>query len=559
MSSKSRIDASVVDKENPKEQESYTTDIYIGVFFDGTNNNKVQVALGRKFREQDKVSSEKGFEALDRRSVGQLTEDWKNSRAIMSRSNDMSLNKDVASAIGSGDKNQQAEKKYKGANAQNASYTNVTILESLYQTDDTHYSFYVEGSGSHTDYDETMTGLTSAVGLGMGQLSTGVCAKVFRIFDFIKNFFLSSRKSGQAYNLHFEAFGFSRGATAARVFNYVVYSDKVEQEATMFGLADRSREVIGEYSEANGIKSRKVDFLGIFDTVSSMGIRHSDDVADYGLWATNQSKFVVHLCGMDEMRSNFALTDIRSSLNKGNGVEIWMPGCHTDVGGGTTIGQDAVKIINKVDWAVIQRFNNFNTEELEEGKFRQICMLPHQVGTAVPVTTANLAKMGWIDADKRISDDSQWEDKGRGNYFEETNINVHLFRCVEHGYSNVALDLIVYSGNSKRGGMFSSGKNLFPIPQDSNVRSVYTKAKGVVLKPGRHFVLPPSYGELRRKYLHYSANERVATTTADRYLVNAPYTISVGEKTVLTRKIYRGVVSESGSAQEEYLISLDSV
>ena len=60
---------------------------------------------------------------------------------------------------------------------------------------------------------------------------------------------------------------------------------------------------------------------------------HNQNVTDYGLFATNEAQEVFHICALDEVRTNFALVDIESSV-KTNGLELFIPGCHTDIGGG---------------------------------------------------------------------------------------------------------------------------------------------------------------------------------------------------------------------------------
>jgi hypothetical protein len=52
---------------------------------------------------------------------------------------------------------------------------------------------------------------------------------------------------------------------------------------------------------------------------------------------------------------------------------------------------------------------------------------------------------------------------------------------------------------------------------------------------------------LRRKYLHYSANERLATLSSNQWLVNAPYVYNSedqDEQSILTRLVYQGIFSE---------------
>ncbi|MFC7421276.1 T6SS phospholipase effector Tle1-like catalytic domain-containing protein, partial [Iodobacter arcticus] len=112
-------------------------------------------------------------------------------------------------------------------------------------------------------------------------------------------------------------FGFSRGAAAARVF--------VTWLKQAYG------------SEIAGLEL-KVDFLGIFDTVASVGLAQSAPTQDgHSGWASAENLKVaddvrcVHLVAAHEVRGSFPLDAIGSgALHK----EVMYPGVHSDVGGG---------------------------------------------------------------------------------------------------------------------------------------------------------------------------------------------------------------------------------
>ncbi|RZK28282.1 MAG: hypothetical protein EOO63_11605, partial [Hymenobacter sp.] len=58
-----------------------------------------------------------------------------------------------------------------------------------------------------------------------------------------------------------------------------------------------------------------------------------DDVQELGLNLGGVPKKVVHLTAGDEHRKNFSLTNINSSLAAGVGLELTLPGVHSDIGG----------------------------------------------------------------------------------------------------------------------------------------------------------------------------------------------------------------------------------
>ncbi|MBV6881793.1 hypothetical protein AXA65_17090 [Chryseobacterium sp. FP211-J200] len=85
--------------------------------------------------------------------------------------------------------------------------------------------------------------------------------------------------------------------------------------------------------KSEGIKVNHINvrFLGLFDTVSSYGLFHDNDVQDLSLDAVNKAQKVVQLAAADEYRKNFALTNIKNAGFKG--IELYLPGVHCDVGG----------------------------------------------------------------------------------------------------------------------------------------------------------------------------------------------------------------------------------
>jgi len=95
---------------------------------------------------------------------------------------------------------------------------------------------------------------------------------------------------------------------------------------------------LGEYLKASGIEIRSlvVRFTGLYDTVASYGVVHSNDTRELGLDAVRYSVHVLQLAADDEHRSNFRLTNINS---KGS-LEKFLPGVHSDVGGGYVDGSD---------------------------------------------------------------------------------------------------------------------------------------------------------------------------------------------------------------------------
>jgi hypothetical protein len=115
--------------------------------------------------------------------------------------------------------------------------------------------------------------------------------------------------------INMNVYGFSRGSAAARYFVHLV---KTERDT---------------YAPKWKGKNVRVNFVGLFDTVSSYGGNFSNDVSDLHLnFEDGAVQRVVHLVAGDEYRENFASTTIASAGDKG--YELTMPGAHSDVGGG---------------------------------------------------------------------------------------------------------------------------------------------------------------------------------------------------------------------------------
>ena len=232
----------------------------------------------------------------------------------------------------------------------------------------------------------------------------------------------------EAVNLY--VFGFSRGAAAARSF------------------CTRMRTYLAKLD----IKFKiNIKFLGLFDTVASVGSAHSSR-ALYGKedghhsWAAMDLMFpsgidkTVHLVAAHEVRGSFPITSIAGMT----GEEIVFPGVHSDVGGGyapteqgksvyvdTDTGKlsqiplsvmyrkavmagvplllpsewqdDAIKEVMKVDPVLIRDFNSYRENTDISGKYLRDMLRKQyafyirwrkmRYGTLEKVMSANLAKV----------------------------------------------------------------------------------------------------------------------------------------------------------------------
>lgn len=451
------IDANVPNTSEQDKRQSITIDLYFGIFFDGTNNNKVQSMMGQFYRREQiykkhakdlkkhGINSFEAFLTLDRNQAGDLmtgdekkiftvseldriygsatTADASFDKTTVADNDDYnwsSLSQDTRiqesdgffKKIGKGELSKRLDqmadptqkrgffeqslmpgrKSGMFSFAQGANYTNPAILSSIYKTStkqdeqqdgdkrEFHHQLYIEGSGSDTVMTTTgrLGEMKSEVwGLGFGAGGTGVTAKCRRIAGRIKTICekYQTQAGVEEIHVHFDIYGFSRGATSARVLTYAINPDQAYQISKAdFEMITGSAKFLPMHKEDSNSKiiDKNVRTLGIFDTVASIGvlrdplnivvsetiklkdedefkkwkksIYHDCNVDDFGLYATEKADAVLHLCALDENRVNFSLVDIQNSL--GNGTEIFMPGCHADIGGGCGFGLDNFKIIN---------------------------------------------------------------------------------------------------------------------------------------------------------------------------------------------------------------------
>ena len=279
------MDKAVVGQAPPRRNQT-GIDVKVAIFFDGTGNNRNNVAQRHMSQHNaahpdDKIAEEDGIA-------------WTRSYE----------------QHGLDKKGKPTDSSYAGG------YSNVSILEQLNimrRLPQKEISIYVEGIGTINDSDDATLG--NAIGTG----STGIPARVLigamRIADNIRKI-LKEEDDAYVEQVTVDVFGFSRGAAAARHFISLLHAP-VRPLKVLFGTPKAKVEI---------------KFVGIFDTVSSFSAGGFNNVDQLGLRIGGNAKKVVHLTAGNEYRRNFSLTDITSSL--GIGYELTLPGVHSDIGGG---------------------------------------------------------------------------------------------------------------------------------------------------------------------------------------------------------------------------------
>lgn len=262
--------ATLSEPEDIKEKEKKHVKVRLSVFFDGTLNNRTNT----KHRVED-------------------------------------------TAIYQQNKTEDADNSYEGDN------TNVEKIERYIEVSqdkehDIKFAIYIEGPGTEDDEGD------SKLGYGIGKYGTGIEAKVQAgIAKSIERISKHVKVNYIIDQLTLDVFGFSRGAAGAR--NYIFEALK-ESDSLREGMENKKRP----------IRAIEIYFAGLFDTVASHGaiplLLSLPNTKSLKLHAVREAKKVIHLVAAEEHRKYFSLTDIASA--GGKGLELFLPGVHSDIGGG---------------------------------------------------------------------------------------------------------------------------------------------------------------------------------------------------------------------------------
>ncbi|HEX9981604.1 MAG TPA: DUF2235 domain-containing protein [Flavobacterium sp.] len=268
------------------------------------------------------------------------------------------------------------------------SYSNIALLHDMYKSGNPTKAKdgqavvikqYVQGIGTSKDTEDDIWGL------GFGEGKRGILGKVLEGSNDLA--FQIGKIIGTSYEIGsvtFDVFGFSRGAAAARHFcneilgkktaafdhsmlsslleyGYVLESPFFSSDKLLFDPVGYS---LPSYQPSPKLSPKvRIRFLGLFDSVISQILvkNHFDRIMEkipvvrnyvnasefedsLNIIKQNVDKLpiekIFHLTTQDEWRANFALTTVRQ------GLEIAIPGAHSDIGGGYTANKQDVTIID---------------------------------------------------------------------------------------------------------------------------------------------------------------------------------------------------------------------
>ncbi|MCP4489283.1 MAG: DUF2235 domain-containing protein [Gammaproteobacteria bacterium] len=277
---------SEVDEKPAKKKDENRIKIRFSLFFDGTLNNRTNVKEG--------VNSQAYKDAKS--SIGLFNDIW-------------------------------------GVGSFENALSNIAKMEEYVNKNTDNYIFatYIEGQGT------TNFKADSFQGKALGIAKTGVTQRAKKGLLAVVSTLNRLNKSKIIEELSIDVFGFSRGAAAARNFLHQAMNTKSRGRIPTRSLRQRIESIGFE------IDKLEIEFAGLFDTVSSVGLpsNHKRNTQQLHLDAISHAKDVVHLVAAEEHRKNFSLTNTNSVGSK----EIYLPGVHSDIGGGYPDNYDESELI----------------------------------------------------------------------------------------------------------------------------------------------------------------------------------------------------------------------
>ncbi|AMX18511.1 T6SS phospholipase effector Tle1-like catalytic domain-containing protein [Acinetobacter pittii] len=220
-------------------------------------------------------------------------------------------------------------------------------------------------------YSESGKGVQGALGLGVALgIQQRLQKAIFELVAYLDDIY----KQKGITEINISAFGFSRGATEARIFmNWLQHAPNVTTQG-----AGSSKKLFYRG------KPLKANFLGIFDTVESIG--NAGQNKNPELYRTRIEDYIehsMHLVASLEMRQSFPLTPTgKPTANTVKGLihdQKVYPGVHSNVGGGympmeqaRILGLSRITLHAMYNRACAYGLKFFTLNELSASKQRKI-------------------------------------------------------------------------------------------------------------------------------------------------------------------------------------------
>lgn len=312
LSAREQLSRAQAVSQGARAKPACVADVHVGMFFDGTNNNKK--------RDQEDVSNPN---ERSHSNVAVLFDTYNDKRPKHFRYYVPGVGTPFPD-IGEMSESREGKSMAKGGEAR-IHWAMIQVLNA------THRSLSGQPLIDKARMASLVNGPSFLGGKGLMPASDGRRRGVFSTL--ISE--LAAQLRGQKpslQTLHLTVFGFSRGAAEARTFCHwldELWTNDVEADHGRYGSIPRLR----------------IQFVGLFDTVASVGLANSAPVPNDGGfmgWADGTLELparvdrCVHYTAMHEIRKSFPLSTTRRSLCAVR--EVMYPGAHSDVGGGYAPG-----------------------------------------------------------------------------------------------------------------------------------------------------------------------------------------------------------------------------
>ena len=471
------VNANDINKSKRNENDSIDINVRIGVFFDGTNNNRAQVTMGRLAREKNNEATEQEIkennEILSNMKLDKLT---KKERIAIELSSDKAqtkreiLNKRNKWRLG-----------MPRGFMQGVGYTNIAILERFYRPNneyDYSYKIYVTGSGTFANMSKGI----SVAGLAAGQGYSGVVQKIWDALDALATriCFYNFDGSILGVNYIFDVFGFSRGAAEARLF--------VDLCCERGNRPSVLRRGIKKYNKKFSPSALSIPVTGIERVSVTASTFHDENVRDLGLntLAHDASvQKVIHICALDEYRENFALCALPDG---GQVTQFLIPGIHTDIGGSEL--PDCHR--GEISLPVMKEKHRLKISKVS----------PRQDG--IEMTLENMKRLGWLKDDTNTPNDMKRDIFDYNNKAD----NIDVQRYSMGTYSNLPLAIMAQKHDDVFTFQTIKTKHTIPDGLPQSFEDMENSWSGCNSNYGKCYfpIEEKDYRSLRMRYLHFSSS-----------------------------------------------------
>jgi uncharacterized protein (DUF2235 family) len=244
--------------------------------------------------------------------------------------------------------------------------TNVVNIFSALQRDPNQVIFYDPGVGTfsvHPALTAIARKFLRTLGLAFG---LGITENILDAYHFI----MQTYKDGDKIFI----FGFSRGAYTARAVAAMLHkcgllypkNENLLPYAMQIFKRELRQEIIDGF-KATFCRPCKVHFLGLWDTVSSVGWVWDPVTLPYT--AHNPSVGIIrHAVSIDERRAFFRQNLWHPTKDKQDFKEVWFSGVHSDVGGYYCKSQSGLSKI-ALEWMTVEAMKSelrVNTNKVKE-------------------------------------------------------------------------------------------------------------------------------------------------------------------------------------------------